>query len=317
MSPQRIAGIRFHIINTDSVGENDFAHYNGAMHRYDPHSPAFLEYIQHQVAQALAEDIGVADYTAMLTPAQQVGEASVICRETAVICGIAWFNEVFQQISPQVDLIWHCTEGEWVPANHCIVELKGPSRALLTGERTALNFLQTLSAVASLTRRYVAQVQGTSACIMDTRKTLPGMRLAQKYAVHVGGGINQRMGLYDGILIKENHILAAGSIAAALQAAAPLAQQYGLPVQIEVENLDELQQALQAGAQLILLDNFSLPMLQQAVQLNQQRAVLEASGGVTLDSVRAIALTGVNRISTGDLTKNIHAIDLSMRFHSL
>ena len=283
----------------------------------DPLSPAFQAIISQQVSQALAEDIGVADYTATLTDNQQIAHASVVVREPAVICGFAWVEQVFQQLSDQIELTWHCREGERVQADQVILQLRGPATALLTGERTALNFLQTLSAVSTLTRRYVELLEGTQARIMDTRKTIPGLRLAQKYAVKVGGGMNQRLGLYDGILIKENHIMAAGSIAVALQKAQQLAQQHDLPVQIEVENLDELQQALQAGAKLILLDNFSIEMLKQAVQINQHQATLEASGGVTLDTVREIALTGVDRISTGDLTKNIQAIDLSMRLHSL
>lgn len=287
------------------------------MQTLDPQSTRFQHQIQQQVAQALAEDIGVADFTAELSNPQTMGQATIVARESAVICGIPWVNQVFQQLSTDVVLDWQCQEGDQVNAGQVILKLHGPARAMLTGERTALNFLQTLSAVATLTKRYVELLQGTNACIMDTRKTIPGMRLAQKYAVRVGGGTNQRLGLYDGILIKENHILAAGSISAALQQAEKIAVKHGLEIQIEVENLDELQQALDAGAKLILLDNFSLEMLQQAVKINHHRAQLEASGGVNLTTVREIALTGVDRISTGDLTKNIQAIDLSMRFDSL
>lgn len=287
------------------------------MQTLDPQSTSFQHQIQLQVAQALAEDISVADFTAELSNPQTMGQATIVARESAVICGIPWVNQVFQQLSTDVVLDWQCQEGDQVNAGQVILKLHGPARAMLTGERTALNFLQTLSAVATLTNRYVELLQGTNACIMDTRKTIPGMRLAQKYAVRVGGGTNQRLGLYDGILIKENHILAAGSISAALQQAEKIAVKHGLDIQIEVENLDELQQALDAGAKLILLDNFSLEMLQQAVKINHHRAQLEASGGVNLTTVREIALTGVDRISTGDLTKNIQAIDLSMRFDSL
>jgi nicotinate-nucleotide pyrophosphorylase (carboxylating) len=287
------------------------------MQTLDPQSTSFQHQIQQQVAQALAEDIGVADFTAELSNPQTMGQATIVARESAVICGIPWVNQVFQQLSTDVVLDWQCQEGDQVNAGQVILKLHGPARAMLTGERTALNFLQTLSAVATLTKRYVELLHGTNACIMDTRKTIPGMRLAQKYAVRVGGGTNQRLGLYDGILIKENHILAAGSISAALQQAEKIAVKHGLEIQIEVENLDELQQALDAGAKLILLDNFSLEMLQQAVKINHHRAQLEASGGVNLTTVREIALTGVDRISTGDLTKNIQAIDLSMRFDSL
>jgi len=287
------------------------------MQTLDPQSTSSQHQIQQQVAQALAEDIGVADFTAELSNPQTMGQATIVARESAVICGIPWVNQVFQQLSTDVVLDWQCQEGDQVNAGQVILKLHGPARAMLTGERTALNFLQTLSAVATLTKAYVELLQGTNACIMDTRKTIPGMRLAQKYAVRVGGGSNQRLGLYDGILIKENHILAAGSISAALQQAEKIAVKHGLEIQIEVENLDELQQALDAGAKLILLDNFSLEMLQQAVKINHHRAQLEASGGVNLTTVREIALTGVDRISTGDLTKNIQAIDLSMRFDSL
>lgn len=293
------------------------AHYNACMQTLDPQSPSFQQAIQRQVATALAEDIGAADYSAQLIDPHSMAQASIISRQSAVICGVAWCNEVFQQISPEVQLHWHCQDGDQIQPNQCLVTLSGPARALLSGERCALNFLQTLSAVASASHAYVSQLQGTKACIMDTRKTLPGLRLAQKYAVSVGGGSNQRLGLYDGILIKENHIMAAGSIALAMQAAQALAAQHQLSVQIEVENLDQLAQALDVGAKLILLDNFSIDLLKQAVALNQQRAILEASGGITLANVREIALTGVDRISTGDITKNIQAIDLSMRFQHL
>lgn len=284
------------------------------MQLLDPKSGDFKAHIQQQVACALAEDIGIADFSAQLIDPLKLAQATIIARETAVLCGVDWCNEVFAQISQQIQLKWHCQDGDQVQANQTLVTITGPARALLSGERCALNFLQTLSAVATVSQRYSEQLQGTNACIMDTRKTIPGLRLAQKYAVSVGGGHNQRLGLYDGILIKENHIMAAGSIQAALDQANLLASQHHLSVQIEVESLDQLSQALEAGAKLILLDNFSLEQLQQAVAFNQHRAVLEASGGITLETVRAIALTGVDRISTGDITKNIQAIDLSMRF---
>jgi nicotinate-nucleotide pyrophosphorylase (carboxylating) len=296
-----------------------FSHYNAAMNNFDFSSPAFIQAIQTQVDAALREDVGAGDVSAALISPIQIAQATVIAREDAVVCGIPWATEVFKRLASDIEMQWHVQEGERIQANQTLLSLQGNARALLTGERTALNFLQTLSAVATITRRYADKLVGTKARIMDTRKTLPGLRLAQKYAVAVGGGLNQRLGLYDGILIKENHILAAGSIGAALQAAQALAQTSNpaLSIQIEVENCEELQQALEAGAKLVLLDNFSIDTLKQAVSLNQGRAVLEASGGITLESVREIALTGVDRISTGDLTKNIQAVDLSMRFQPL
>lgn len=283
----------------------------------DPQQPAFQAYIRQQVANALAEDIGLIDFSAQLIAPQQQACASILARESGLICGIPWCNQVFQQCAATIQLDWQCEEGQAIHADQTLVIIRGPAQALLSAERTALNFLQTLSAVATITQRYVKLLQGSACDIMDTRKTLPGLRLAQKYAVKVGGGRNQRLGLYDGILIKENHIHAAGSIAKALAAAEKLASQNQLPVQIEVENVAQLEQALEAGARLILLDNFPISLLKQAVQINQQRAILEASGGVTLSTVRAIADTGVDRISSGDLTKNIQAMDLSMRFDRL
>lgn len=270
--------------------------------------------ITSTVQLALAEDIGDGDYTASLLPATQTAIASIISREQAVICGIPWAEACFRQLSADVAIDWKVAEGDEIHANQQLCEIRGNARALLTAERCALNFLQTLSATATITRQYVEAIRDTNARIYDTRKTLPGLRLAQKYAVAVGGGQNQRIGLYDGILIKENHIAAAGSIEAALEAASAIASGHGIPVQIEVENLAQLQSALACGARLILLDNFSLQDLRDAVKLGNRRAVLEASGGITLENVREIAMTGVDRISIGSITKNLTAVDLSMRF---
>lgn len=277
------------------------------------HLPDYLNeaIIAEQVRTALQEDIGGGDLTAALIPAATQASATIISREEAVICGCAWFEQCFKQLDPAVTLTWLVKDGDIVAANQPLVEIHGDARAMLSAERPALNFLQTLSAVATHTRRYVDAIAGLPAQILDTRKTLPGLRLAQKYAVLTGGGANQRLALYDGILIKENHIAAAGSIQAVLAAAFSMRSTEN--IQIEVENLDELQQALNAGATSILLDNFSLNDLRQAVAINQQQALLEASGNVDLTTVRAIAETGVDRISIGALTKNIQAVDLSMR----
>lgn len=277
------------------------------------HLPDYLDQtiIAEQVQATLAEDIGNGDLTAALIPAGTQASATIISREDAVICGGAWLAQCFEQLDPAIQLTWLVKDGERVQANQPLVNIQGDARAMLSAERPALNFLQTLSAVATHTRRYVDAIAGLPAQILDTRKTLPGLRLAQKYAVLAGGGANQRLALYDGILIKENHIAAAGSITAVLQAAFALRQTEN--IQIEVENLDELQQALAAGATSILLDNFTLEALRQAVAMNQKRALLEASGNVDLTTVRAIAETGVDRISIGALTKNIQAVDLSMR----
>jgi len=269
--------------------------------------------IQAMVRTALAEDIGAGDLTAGLVPASQQASAQVISREPAVVCGMAWFEACFRQIAADTEIAWQVAEGELVQTNQLLCDVRGNARALLTAERVALNFLQTLCATATITRQYVNAVAGTQAKIMDTRKTLPGLRLAQKYAVTVGGGMNQRIGLYDGILIKENHIAAAAGITAVLRAARAIDRQAA--IQIEVETLQQLQTALDAGAKLILLDNFSLQDLRDAVTLNAGRAILEASGGIDLDNVRDIALTGVQRISIGALTKNVRAIDLSLRFN--
>ncbi|NHQ80811.1 carboxylating nicotinate-nucleotide diphosphorylase [Chromobacterium vaccinii] len=269
--------------------------------------------IAQQVSLALAEDIGPCDWTARLIAADKTGAARVIAREDAVICGQAWFDECFRQVDARCRVEWLAAEGEKVAAGSELCRIGGPARALLTAERSALNFLQLLSGVASETRRYVDAVSGHRARILDTRKTLPGLRLAQKYAVTVGGGANQRIGLFDGILIKENHIMAAGGVAQAMaQAQAGLPP--GVTLQIEVESLPQLEEALNHGAKLVLLDNMSLDDMRRAVEISAGRAELEASGGIDLDSVRAIAATGVDRISVGKLTKDVRALDLSMRF---
>ncbi len=279
--------------------------------QYPRDSEAFSSLVQQNVKDALCEDIGEGDHTAMLIPATQQAVATIITRESAIICGIDWVNACFKALDANTQIKWMVNEGEKISANQMLCELSGNARVLLSAERCALNFLQMLSAIATHTRMYVVAVSGTKAEILDTRKTLPGLRLAQKYAVTVGGGINQRLALYDGILIKENHIAAAGGIANALNAARNL--NANVSIQIEVENLDELTQAIDAGAKSILLDNFSISDMKEAVRITNKRALLEASGNVNLNSVRDIALTGVDRISVGSLTKHIRAIDLSMR----
>ncbi len=271
------------------------------------------EQIAAQVAIALDEDLGGGDLTAGLIPTAQRLAVELICRQPAVICGRPWFDQVFHQLDPEIVIDWRVTEGQGVTAGQQLCTLQGPARPLLTGERTAMNYLQTLSGTASLARRYAEAVAGTGVRILDTRKTIPGLRLQQKYAVRCGGGHNHRIGLYDAILIKENHIAAAGSVAAALAAAGELASP-GVDIEIEVETLTQMEQALDAGARHLLLDNFSLGALRRAVDLNAGRARLEASGGVDLQTVRGIAETGVNDISVGGLTKDLQAIDLSMRF---
>ena len=271
--------------------------------------------ITPNVSAALAEDVGNGDITANLIPDDTMADGYVICREAAVIAGCAWFNETFKQVDPTVNIQWHVKDGEAVSANTRLCSISGNARSLLTAERSALNFLQTLSATATRTRHYVDIIAHTSATILDTRKTLPGLRNAQKYAVLCGGGQNHRTGLYDGILIKENHIMAAGSINNAVKKARTLST--SLAIEVEVENIDELKQALAAGADIILLDNMNLENLSLAVVINQNKAKLEASGGVSQKSIAAIAETGVDYISIGDLTKNIQAIDLSMRFHPI
>jgi nicotinate-nucleotide pyrophosphorylase (carboxylating) len=277
-------------------------------------SAAFNELVTTQVQTVLDEDIGSGDLTAMLVPEGQMVSATIIARESAIICGQHWVNACFKLIDSNVQLEWLINEGDRVQPDQLLCRINGFARPLLSAERCALNFLQTLSATATETRKYVDAIAGSNAQILDTRKTIPHLRLAQKYAVTVGGGHNQRLALYDGILIKENHIAAAGSISKVMQQA--FALNTGKSIQIEVENLEQLKLALEAGATSILLDNFSHDLLREAVNINHQtgkQAVLEASGGITLDNVRAVALTGVDRISIGSLTKNIQAIDLSMR----
>jgi nicotinate-nucleotide pyrophosphorylase (carboxylating) len=269
------------------------------------------------VSRALQEDIGTGDLTASLIPDDKELSASVVSREDAVLCGTAWFETCFLTLAPKTAFKWFAEDGDFVQAGQKLCEIQGNARALLTAERSALNFLQMLSAVATQTRCYADAIAGTQAAIVDTRKTLPGLRLAQKYAVTCGGGINHRFGLYDGILIKENHIIAAGGIKPALNKAQAIAPP-GVFIQIEVESLPELQEALAAGAAMVLLDNFTPGQLSQAVTLIREqtgeRIISEASGNITLDNVRQVAETGVDRISIGSLTKNVQAIDLSMRF---
>lgn len=272
--------------------------------------------IDRMAQAALEEDVGSGDLTAQLVPAHSETTAHVVSRESGVLCGQAWFEACFRHLAPTIRVAWSIQEGAPLSAGEKVCTLQGPSRSLLTGERAALNFLQTLSAVATATRQYVDAIAGSQAKIMDTRKTLPGLRLAEKYAVRVGGGHNQRIGLYDGVLIKENHIAAAGGIRQALQAAAEQVGS-GISIQIEVETLEQLREAMDAGARLVLLDNFSLDEMRAAVAMAAERVELEASGGVNLENVRAIAATGVQRISVGALTKHVHAIDLSMRFEEI
>jgi nicotinate-nucleotide pyrophosphorylase (carboxylating) len=267
-----------------------------------------------QVEAALREDLGSGDVTAALVPAAQRVRGSVVAREDAVLCGRAWVEETFRQLDPRVQLSWHATDGERVAAEQTIFAIAGPARPVLSGERTALNFLQLLSGTATVTRRFVDAVAGTGCRILDTRKTVPGLRTAQKYAVRCGGAQNHRMGLYDQVLIKENHIAAAGSLTGAIEAARRSAA--GLTVEVEVETLGELQEALNARPDIVMLDDFTLEDMRAAVALNRAQgatAKLEVSGSVSLDAVRAIAETGVDYVSVGALTKHVRAIDLSMR----
>ncbi|MDT4806972.1 Nicotinate-nucleotide pyrophosphorylase [compost metagenome] len=267
--------------------------------------------IEANVRAALSEDIGSGDITAQLIPEDRQARATVITREAAIISGTAWVNEVFRQLDPRVKVEWQVQDGQRAEPNQALFHLEGPARALLSGERSALNFLQCLSGVATRVGHYVELVKGTRVKLLDTRKTLPGLRLAQKYAVTCGGGHNHRIGLYDAFLIKENHIAASGGIAQAIAAAHRIAP--GKPVEVEVENLDELQQALDAGADIIMLDELSLTDMRTAVTLTNGRAKLEASGGINETTLRTIAETGVDYISIGTLTKDVKAIDLSMR----
>ncbi|MDM0115208.1 carboxylating nicotinate-nucleotide diphosphorylase [Variovorax sp. J22R133] len=284
---------------------------------FDFSAASVAELARADVRRALEEDAGDGDLTAALVPAARKARARVIVREAAVLCGAPWVEAVVAQLDPRASVTWHCGEGARCALDQAVLEIVGDARSLLTAERTALNFLQMLSAVATRTATYVDAVRGTRAQIVDTRKTLPGLRLAQKYAVRTGGGTNHRIGLYDAILIKENHIAAAGGVAAALRAASEVASQAKF-VEIEVETLAQLDEALAHGARMVLLDNMDLPTLREAVRRNDAagdaRAVLEISGGVTLDSIRALAETGVDRISVGALTKDVKAVDFSMRF---
>lgn len=267
--------------------------------------------IETNVRKALAEDVGSGDITAQLIPAERLAHASVITREAAVITGTAWVDAVFRQLDARVAVHWQVADGEQVAADRVLFHLEGPARSLLTGERTALNFLQTLSGVATRCRHYADIVEGTGVRLLDTRKTIPGLRLAQKYAVTCGGCHNHRVGLYDAFLIKENHIAACGGIVEAVEAAHRIAP--GKPVEVEVENLDELEQALAAGADVVMLDELSLADMRTAVAMTEGRAKLEASGGISDETLRVIAETGVDYISIGALTKHVRAIDLSMR----
>ena len=272
--------------------------------------------IQRNVRDALAEDLGSGDLTAALIPEAATATATVVTREPMIQAGTPWVDEVYAQVDPGVRIEWLTADGDSVPAGRELARLEGPARALLSGERTALNFLQALSGTATTTAKYVAAVAGTKTRILDTRKTIPGLRLAQKYAVRCGGGVNHRIGLFDAILIKENHILSAGGIAQAIAEARR--QHANLPVEIEVESIDEMRQALRARAERLLLDNFAVEQLAEAVALNRREgqppAELEASGGMTMDGLKAVAATGVDFISVGALTKNVAAVDLSMRF---
>ena len=275
----------------------------------------FLNDVAQTVRRALEEDVGEGDITATLVPQALTSQASVISRENAVLCGTAWFNEVFAQLDGRVRANWSVHDGSAIGPGQEICVVTGPASALLTGERTALNFLQSLSGTATLARQYAEAVKGTAAKILDTRKTLPGLRAAQKYAVRCGGCFNHRLGLYDGVLIKENHILSSGSVSSAVNRIKETAP--GLPIEVEVESLDELEEALASGADIVMLDNFDLPRIREAVHANGGRARLEISGGVGLDEIRRLAETGVDYISVGALTKHVRAVDFSMRFQPL
>jgi len=269
-------------------------------------------YIENSVSIALSEDVGTGDVTGLLIPEDEVSMATIITRDNATICGIDWVEEVFAQLSHDIHIEWEVEDGDEAEAGQTLCSLSGNSRALLTGERSALNFLQTLSATATVARLYANEVKGTDCKVLDTRKTIPGMRIAQKYAVSCGGCHNHRIGLFDAILIKENHIEAAGSIARAVEEAR--FNSPDLTIEVEVENMDELQQALEAGVDRIMLDNFAPDQIQKAIEITDKRAELEASGGITLENIREYAETGVDYISIGALTKDINSIDLSMRF---
>ncbi|MEJ7930657.1 carboxylating nicotinate-nucleotide diphosphorylase [Ramlibacter sp. AN1015] len=285
------------------------AHSAGAL------EPPPAQAVAADVARALEEDVGSGDLTASLVPAERRVTATIVCREEAVLCGQPWVTEVLRQVAPGAQARWHLQDGERTAPGAKVVEIDGPARALLTAERCCLNFLQTLSAVATRTARYVDAVRGTRAAILDTRKTIPGLRQAQKYAVRCGGGSNHRMGLFDAVLIKENHIAAAGGLTAAFRAAQALAATRPVAfIQVEVETLTQLQEALDAGVTMVLLDNMPLETLREAVRMAGGRCSLEISGGVTLERLHELAATGVDRISVGALIKDIQAVDFSMRF---
>lgn len=274
---------------------------------------ALEESVTLDVTRALQEDIRTGDLTAKLIPADRTAHARLLTRQSGILCGVEWFTRTFEELDPDVEIFWHHADGDEIVAKTSLCEIEGRARAMLTAERTAMNFVQLLSGVATKARQYVRAIEGTRAKIYDTRKTLPGLRIAQKYAVRAGGAENHRIGLYDGILIKENHILAAGGLRQAVEAAMHDVPEATM-LQVEVESVEQLREALDAGARLILLDNFDLPRMREAVAITGKRAELEASGGVTLKTVRAIAETGVHRISIGALTKDVEALDLSMRF---
>ena len=282
---------------------------------FAPFDAALKQAYESNLLAALLEDVGSGDLTGQLVPEAGRATARVIVREEAVLCGAPWFEGIMHALDPGIGIEWHYAEGDVMTADSPVCTMVGPARAILTAERSALNFMQLLSGVATATRRYVDAIAGTTAAILDTRKTLPGLRLAQKYAVRVGGGKNQRLALYDGILIKENHIAAAGGITPALASAKRVGATAGaqVTIQVEVETLEQLDEALAVGATSILLDNFTLENMRAAVQVNRGRALLEASGGVNFDTVRAIAETGVHRISIGALTKDVRATDFSLR----
>jgi len=273
----------------------------------------FKRDLHQQVKFALQEDIGNGDLTASLIPANKLASASVICRESAILCGQDWFNEAFYQLNPDIEIDWKANDGDSIQTDQIICHIHGQARSLLTAERTALNFLQTLSATATLANQYAQAVDGLKTRVLDTRKTIPGLRMAQKYAVFCGGCDNHRIGLHDAILIKENHIATAGSIIQAVNSAREISANKDILVEVEVENIQQLHEALQAGADRVLLDNMDINMLKDAVNINAGRAGLEASGGITLNNIRKIAETGVDYISIGALTKDVKAIDLSMR----
>jgi nicotinate-nucleotide pyrophosphorylase (carboxylating) len=286
------------------------------MTHFDFSVAALAQLAQADAARAIAEDVGAGDLTAALVDPKRRARARILAREPAVICGAPWVEATLRQLDPDAQIHWMVHEGLRCLADQVVLEVEGSARALLTAERTALNFLQLLSAVATKTARYADAVRGTRAQIVDTRKTLPGLRLAQKYAVRAGGGTSHRLGLYDAVLIKENHIAAAGGVTQVMKAARQVAAQAEF-IELEVETLDQLKEGLASGATMILLDNMDLPTLREAVRINNARAVLEISGGVTLDTVRELAETGVDRISIGTLTKDVKAIDFSMRLKEI